>query len=363
MRITENIREVIGSELRDNRFGRDRRIDSVHRIPVRDNIFNTLELTHIKNTLYETKTEEFIAAQIFTQTNEYLPGAREVGYDMMEPVGTARVGASGGAAKDIPFVTEKMQEVTQKAVEIEVGIKYTRNELEVAEMKSQKGRGPVINLVTQRAATARKTIGRLFDQLVFQGNTTYNLKGLQSIMPATRQASVPTDNKTVIYQKVAATGTSSSTLWSAKTGQNIIKDLNAAKYAGVERGNIFNGKTLIVDPAAYALLANPYSDLNGQTILSLLKDNGTFTNIYRTSALSMANNGRLNTYFLVCDDDVDIAEIPILRPITVFPSVEEWTGEINQLVALRFAGLMVKYLGAFYFGDGHIEAPHASYDP
>src|SRR5690348_17315825 len=111
------------------------------------------------------------------------------------------------------------------------------------------------------------------------------------------------------------------------------------------------------------LSSNPYSDLNGASLLSVLIENKTFTNIYRSPALAITTNGRLNTYFLICDDDVDIAEIPILRPITVFPSQEDFAGEVKQLVALRFGGLLVKYPGAFYFGDGHIEAPNASYDP
>lgn len=366
MEVTGSIRMLSPRE-RENPFGRDSRIDSKLRIPVRDNIFNQLELTYIKNTLYETKQAEFIAGQIFNQTSEWLPGARDVGYDIMEPVGDARIGASGGEANDIPFVTERLEEKTQKAVEIEVGIKYTRNELEVAEMKSLKGRGPNINLVTQRSATARKTIARIFDKLCFQGSATYNLTGIQSTMPATRQgamytATVPTDNRTTVYMKVAANGTSSSTLWSAKTGQQIIRELNFAKFSAVERSQIFNGDTLVLDPLGYAALANPYSDLNGQTLLSVLKDSGTFKNIFRTPALSITTNGRLNTYFMVCDSSEEISEIPILRPITVFPSVEDFNGTVKQLVALRFAGHMNRFPGAFAFFDGHIEAPNAAYD-
>jgi hypothetical protein len=360
--ITTKIRELTPNE-KQNPYGRDSRIDSKLRIPVRDNIFNQLELTYIKNTLYETKQAEFVAGQIFNQTSEWLAGAREVGYDIMEPVGSARIGSVGGAANDIPLVTERIEEKTQKAVEIEVGIKYARNELEVAEMKSLKGRGPNINLVTMRAATARKTIARLFDKLCFQGDANYNLTGIQDSIPEKRQTTIPTDNRTTIYMKVANNGTSSSTLWSAKTGQNIIKDLNLAKFSAVERSSIFNADTLVLDPLGYAALANPYSDLNGQSILSILKEAGTFKNIFRSPALSIGTNGRLNTYFMVCDSSEEISEIPILRPITVFPSQEIWTGEIFQLVALRFAGHMNRYPGAFAFFDGHIEAPNAAYDP
>lgn len=355
--LDSNIKLVSKQELKSNRFGRNARIDAKHRIPVKDNFFTTLELTNIKNILYLTKEEEFIGAQIFNQTSEWMPGARDIGYDMMEPVGGARVGSQGAYAKDIPFVNEKLVEQTQKAVEIEIGIRYTRQEIEAAEAVNALGRGANLNLVQQRANTARRSISRLFDQGIFQGFADYNMKGLEDAIPSTR-VGIPSNNNSAAYEAVQDTGTGSGDakrLWANKTGQQIYNDLVRAKFEGVERANIFNGDTLIVDPVAFKFLNQSYSDLNGNSIISFVKDAGLFKNIFRTSALTQSISTQPNTYFVVCDTDVDMAEIPILRPITVFPSETEWNQEIKQLVALRYGGLLVKYPAAFYFADSHIE--------
>jgi hypothetical protein len=353
------IKKISEQEMRKNPFGRDRRVDNMTLLPVKDNFFHEFELTAIKKTLYETKTEEFIGAQIWSQSNEYPAGAREVGYDILEPVGDARVGSEGAGANDIPFVSEKLEEITQRAVELEIGIKYTRNDIEAIEAVNAIGRGASISLPSQRAAIARKHISRTFDQGIFQGFAKYGMLGLQSIIPNARQTSLPTDNNTVYYEKVPDTGTGvgeAKRLWANKTALQIIDDLLRAKYEAVGKANIFNGDCLIVDTAAYKQLARPYSELNSQTILSYLRSEGMFSNIYQTNAVAKVNNGRNNTYFVVCDSSPEIAEIPILRALTVYPSQELWNGQINQLVALRYAGLMIRYKAGFYFGDGHIEA-------
>jgi hypothetical protein len=132
--------------------------------------------------------------------------------------------------------------------------------------------------------------------------------------------------------------------------------LTRAKINGVERGKIFKGDTLIVDSAAYKFLVDPYSDLSGRSIISFINDAGMFKKIQVTNSVSLNANGRNNTYFVVCDTAEEIAEIAVPRPMTVYPSVEEFTGTVKQLVAMRFGGLLVKYPAGFYFADGHIEA-------
>lgn len=356
---TISIRQVSKTEMTNNRYGRDPRIDAKHFIPYKDNFFTQLELTQLKKTLFLTKEEEFMGAQIWTQTNEWLPGAREIGYDLMEPVAEARIGAQGGNANDIPFVSEKLEEKTQKAIELEVGIRYTRQEVEAVEARNQLGRGANVNIVQQRGTTARRAIARAFDQGIFQGYIEYGLFGLEQVIPAAR-AALPTDNNTAAYEGVPATGTGggdAARRWVNKTGQLIIKDLVRGKINGVESGNIFKGECLIVDTAAWAFLNNPYSDLNGETIISIIMGGPKpmFRQVKVTNAVALANITRPNTYFVICDLDVDVAEIAILRPPTVFPSKEDFTQEVKQLVAMRFGGLLVKYPAGFYFADGHIE--------
>lgn len=361
MKIDANIRHIGSKELVKNITGRDPRIDPQLRIPIRDNFFANLELTHISNTLYKTKEEEFVGAQIFTQTNDWEAGARQIGYDLMEPVGAARVGSQGSNANDIPFVNEKLTENIQNAVELEIGIRYTRQEIEAAETVNRIGRGANLRLVTERATTARRAISRMFDQGIWQGFSQYNMSGLQDIIPAARQGSLPTDNNTVAFEEVQ-TGVGGK-LWSQKTGQEIIKDLVRGKINGVERGKIFRGTDLIVDSAAYKFLLDPYSDLSGRSIMSYINDAGLFQKVWVTNSVSIANNGSKvsgvstgNTYFVICDSAQENAEIPILRPPTVYPAVEDFTQMVKQLVAMRYAGLLVKYPAAFYFADGHIEA-------
>ncbi len=249
MNMNVSVNKLTDRQLATNPFGRDSRIDAIHRIPKYDNFFNLLELTNIKNTLYRTKQEEFIGSQIFSQTNEWQAGARQVGYDMYEPIMHAQIGSEGAEANDIPFVSEKMQEKFQNAIEIEVGIRYTRNEVEAAEAKNAIGRGANLNIVNERATTARRAISLTFDKGIFQGFAKYNLKGLQSLIPGARQSSLPTDSVTTQYEAVAASGTGSGDarrLWSAKTGQQIYNDLLRGKIEGVERGNIFNGDRIII---------------------------------------------------------------------------------------------------------------------
>ena len=83
--------------------------------------------------------------------------------------------------------------------------------------------------------------------------------------------------------------------------------------------------------------------------------------------------GNLNSLYMLSAQSNQLEELPssignldslgVLtlnrNQLTVFPTETEWNQAIKQLVAIRYAGVMVRYPGAFYFGDSHIEALEA----
>lgn len=347
-----NYKHINADSLSQNQAGMKSTIDEKHFFAKKDNLFSKLELTQMKKILYRTKEEEFVGAQIWNQTNEWMAGAKQVGFNRYEGAGEARAGATGAKGNDIPLVSGKLTEEFQNAVDLEIGIEYTQSEIDTMQARNSLGRGAVVNITKERSTTARQSISRAFDRTIFKGLSNFKISGLLTIIPGTKVGIVK-DNNSVHYETVKTRDT--KVLWTEKSGLNIIKDLNRAKFDGIEGGNILQGDTLLLDPVAYSILQDPYSDLSGRSIMNFINDNKMFKNIVRTNAITKKNTDRDKTFFLVADTSEEVAEIPVLRPITIWPSAIDWLQMTRQLISMRTAGLLVKNLAGFYFADGHVD--------
>jgi hypothetical protein len=179
---------------------------------------------------YVTDAEQFVwnffVSQIATiETQVYKIQYPDVRYPDLIPVDTSgdpwtqvvtyfsqdRIGAADwfhANAQDVPMVEHTRNQFSVPVQMAAIGFGYNDEELAVA---ARLG----INLTADKANSARRAAEEFIDKIALFGDTRSGFLGLFN------QTSVTTS-------AAAATGTASSTLWSDKTPDNVIADINSA---------------------------------------------------------------------------------------------------------------------------------------
>lgn len=181
-----------------------------------------------------------------------------------------------GGATDFPFA-DVLRDRNETTVEMAgIGYKYHIEEI-------NKARAVGINLSADKAAAARESYERYMDNLAFVGDTSKGFVGLFN-SPAVSAANVPAD------------GTGSSALWSAKTPDLILRDVNSiltgvwTTTLGIEMAD-----TLILPLESYADIATRRVDPQStMTILEWIKKNNIYTAMTGRE-LTIRANRRLTT--------------------------------------------------------------------
>lgn len=305
-----------------------------------DVVLSSADLLAIENTLYEPKKEELVARQFLRANSNFPPFAMEIGYDWYDRTGSAKILAAGASAKDIPFVGEKGGREVMKVYDIATGVRYTRAEIMAMQAKSALSKGPVVNLDTTRVATARRFVAETENRLAFVGDSSHNIKGILNMSGITAE-------------NVAASGTGSSRLWSAKTPKLKLADLLAGKKA-VEKGNLFKARVLLIDADHYNQLLEPFSDSSPMTVLKWLQSEGAFfEKIIVTSAMAKEHNGFSTVdAFAILDNDPEVVELAVVEDLTLGDPVYDIMGTSEQAVIERTAGCIIRHPSAIYVGKG-----------
>lgn len=172
----------------------------------------------------------------------------------MDSVGAAEFMAGG--AFDMPYASSKMEQGTRNFHLAAIGYEWNTQELQRA---AKLGR----SLPSDKAGAAVLSADRFVYNIAMTGNTEKNWTGF-------------VNNGSAPSAQVAADGTSSSRLWSAKTPELILRDVNEAITA-VETGTgeTHVANTLVLPTTAYNTLATTMIGSTGQSILSFLQANNT----------------------------------------------------------------------------------------
>jgi hypothetical protein len=194
------------------------------------------QTSYIEPEVYRIQYPEFQwdkLVPIDTSANEW---AKSITYFSMDKVGTAAWFAGNGT--DMAMADINKSKFEQGIEMAGVGYRYTLEELGYAMMI------PGLNLSAERAEAAQFAYQSFMDVLTYKGDTEKGFTGL-------------INNSSVTRVDATADGTSSSRLWSAKTADQMIRD--------VQQGltGIFEG-SLTVEMADTVLL--PYDALNTLSI-------------------------------------------------------------------------------------------------
>ena len=301
------------------------------------------DLLSIENVLYEANKDELIARQIVSVNTNHPPYASEIGYDWFDREGSAIVLASGGSAKDIPFVGEKGGRETMKVYTIATGVRFTKAERMAVQAKAAFGKGPTVQIDTLRVSNARRYVAESENDIFFIGNAKFGIPGVLNKSGITAES---------VADGAVGTGAAKKR-WENKTPKEILKDLLMGKDS-VEESGFFKAKILVLAPTAYNKLLQPYSDQSPMTILSWLTSQGmTFEKIVKSRSLLAAYNGfKTVDAFLVMDNTPEVIELAVTEDIILGEPVYDVLGTSEQAVTERVAGAIIRHPSAIYVGKG-----------
>ena len=216
------------------------------------------QMTYIEQQVWEMKYPE-ITYPTFVPVDPSAPEwIRTVTF--MAKDGTGKAKFINGSAQDIPIVGVAREKFESNVEMAGIGYDYTIEELEQARMMG-------INLTGDKASYARRAYEELCEDIAYVGDATKGWTGLLN------NASVTATN--------VVNGASASPLWSSKTSDEILTDVNTA-LTGIwtTTGTTSIADTLLLPLAAYSLaVTKRVSSTSDRTVLSWIEENNIYTKI------------------------------------------------------------------------------------
>lgn len=237
--------------------------------------FLSPQLLRIETEVYMTKYPSFDITRFMTvDSSGDMWDVGTLVYSM-DSVGQAEF--MGGGAYDMPYASSKMEQNTRNFHLAAIGYEWNTQELQRA---AKLGR----SLSSDKAMAAGLAADRFIYGIAMTGKTPRgeSEKGWTGF----------TNDANVTSAQVAADGTSSSRLWSEKSPDLILRDINAALTA-VETGSgeTMVADTLVLPTSAYNYIATQRVGDTNATILSFLLANnvaGEGLTILKSRALETA---------------------------------------------------------------------------
>lgn len=286
------------------------------------------DLQAIDNTLYEPKSEELTARQVFDLKTDIPAGAEFYAYNVMTRSGAAKI--IGNQSDDLPLVDADMKREKQEIYTVAAGFKYSVQELRAAQMTGT----PVDSM---KAAIARRAIAEKENKVVWIGDADYNIQGVA--------------NAVGIQTEAVAAGTSTDTEWASKTSEEIIEDVRKGRakltvLPGHNDANLF----LLVPPEQYEELNRRYSDYDARTIMNVIEGYNWFAGIIRVPDLRTVGTGGTDSFLIV---DASPEVVQVLLPMDITRLEEEWKYPNWKIpVEERTGGAVIRYPMRIFRGDG-----------
>lgn len=227
----------------------------------------------------------------------------------MEQVGQAEFMAGG--AFDMPYASAKMSQATRPFHLAAIGYEWNTQELQRA---AKLGR----SLSSDKAGAAKLAADRFIYSLAMNGQTPAGAseKGWTGFV---NNASAPS-------AQVAADGTGSSRLWSAKSADLILRDINeviTAVETGTGETHVAN--TLGLPTSRYNYIASTRIGDSGSTILQFLQANNTAgesLTILKSRALETAGTGG-STRMVAYDRNPQVLKFHLPGPHQFLPPFQK----------------------------------------
>lgn len=296
-----------------------------------ESIFFGRELEKVKSKTYDILFPEYKALSLIPLGEEVDPGAETIRWESYEDVGIAQLLAS--YSDDVPRADVKGREVRSPVKPLASSYGYNLQEIRAAKMAGKP-------LVQRKANAAKRAIDYKQNLIAFFGDSASGLSGL-------------INNANIQEYTVPADGTGSSKLWSAKTADLILRDMNGVcNQIFTATKGIHSATTLMLPLAQYTLAAVTMMGTAAlETVLSFFLKTQPFckevTWLNELKAAGAASADRMIAFMK--SPDVLTLEIP--QPFEQLP-VQEEGFEFITYCHQRTGGVLIYYPLAVCFGDG-----------
>lgn len=226
------------------------------RLDADQTIYFARELEHIKAKSYDVRYAELKARSLIPVSNEAGPGAESITYYQYDMFGIAKI--LGSYAKDLPRADVRGKKFTAPVESLGTSYGYTLQDIRAAAMANKP-------LEQRKANAARRAVEQQVNTIALFGNADFGLPGFLT-------------NPNIPAVAVVNDGTGAVTVWSAKTPDQILRDMN----------NLVNGvialtkgaetpSTLLMPITQYTYIAStPRSQYSDKTILEYFLENNPF---------------------------------------------------------------------------------------
>lgn len=293
-----------------------------------DGLITPQDINAIDTRIYEPNESELKARKVFAVKSDIPAGAETYSYDVITRSGVAKILAPG--ASDVPLVDADLERHTVNIYSIAAAFNISVQEVRQAQMSGRP-------IEVTKADTVRKAIAQKENQLAFNGEEKYKIKGITNATGVQVYA---------VPQNEAGT----STQWKDKTGEEIINDLIDVK-GKVDKLPGHEADTLLLTTEAKLLLQKKvFNDFTKQTAIQYLQSEGFFKTIETVEDLEGKGLDGSDC-FVVLDSSPSVVELGIPMDITRHPQEYKFP---NTKVPFeeRLAGLIIRYPMAICRGDG-----------
>ena len=213
--------------------------------------FLARELTQIRARVLEVSKAPMNAFRIFPVQTEVAPGAATAIQRIYDSTGMAKV--ISNYADDLPRADAVGKEVVSKVVTVGDSYGYNTMEIEHAQFAG-------VNLSMYKAQAARRAVDLKINQMAWFGDADHGVTGF-------------IDNPNLTAVTLAADGTGSSTKFTDKTPDQIIRDITKLITAiNVATDNVENPYMVLLPTEAFDhIVMTPRSQYSDLTILEFLR--------------------------------------------------------------------------------------------
>lgn len=225
--------------------------DNEQKLDASELIFFQRQLEQVKTRTYDKKYPMLKARNLISPDFSTNAGAKSITYRSYSQFGVAKVIAN--YAKDLPRAGVKGEEFTSPVKELGASYGYSWKDVQSAAMAN-------VNLVDREAMAAKRAIMQKENSIAWLGDTEHNIPGFLT------NANLPT-------AAAAADGTGASSLWSTKTVDQIVRDIDDMIHGvsqntnGVEQPN-----TVLIAHNRWPSMTKRLSGGNDKTVLQFLKE-------------------------------------------------------------------------------------------
>lgn len=305
-----------------------RAIESSGRLDANESVFFARQLEFIKSQSYDVKRAKLNALEIIPVSTATPEGATTITYRQYDSVGAAKIIAN--YANDLPRADVSGKEFTSPIRSI--GISYGYN---VQEIRSAQFSGTPLSEKKMRAA--QRAHEELVNKLAWAGDAEHGLPGFMT-------------NSNIPAYVVTADGTGSSKLWTAKTADQIIRDVNGiinqvqTQSKGIHRANM-----VLMPLEQYAFISStPRSSTTDTTVLGFLQANNPGVMFKGVMELD-AFGGGLDR-LVAGEFSIDNLQLELPMAFRQY-SPQQQGLEFVIPAESRFGGTIVEYPLAFAIGD------------